>query len=121
MQAKIAAAKLNAYWSQMRLAKSDVIGLSLVKALSYNIKTDKISSIPDATQSNCSTLLYTFQDYLDQKGKGGTKTFSIVAERSCNYVIGLSGDKPLSSYTRHDAIMLEISHMFVSLNILGVI
>ena len=31
VQANIAAAKLDAYWSQMRLAKSDVIGMSLVK------------------------------------------------------------------------------------------
>ena len=31
VQANIEAAKLDAYWSQMRLAKSDVIGLSLVK------------------------------------------------------------------------------------------
>ena len=105
----------------MRLAKSDVIGLLLVKALSYNIKTDKISSISDATQSNCSTLLYALQVYLDQKGKGGPKTLRLAAERSCNYVIGLCGNKPLSSYTRHDALMLEISHMCVSVNILGVI
>ena len=31
VQASITAAKLEAYWSQMRLAKSDVIGLSLVR------------------------------------------------------------------------------------------
>ncbi len=47
------------------------------------------------------------QVYLDQKGKGRPKTFRIAAERSCNYVIGLSGNKPLSSYTRHDALMFR--------------
>ena len=30
LQAKIEAAKLDAYWTQMRLAKSDVLGLSLL-------------------------------------------------------------------------------------------
>ena len=37
VQANIAAAKLDAYWSQMRLANSDVIGMSLVKTSSNNI------------------------------------------------------------------------------------
>jgi hypothetical protein len=31
VQASITAAKLEAYWNQMRLAKSEVIGMSLVK------------------------------------------------------------------------------------------
>ena len=31
VQASITAAKLEAYWNQMRLAKSDVIGMSLIK------------------------------------------------------------------------------------------
>ena len=38
VQANIAAGKLDAYWSQMHLAKSEVIGLSSVKALSDNSK-----------------------------------------------------------------------------------
>ena len=46
VQANIAAAKLDAYWSQMRLANSDVIGMSLVKASSDNIHTAASSSNP---------------------------------------------------------------------------
>ena len=59
VQANIAAAKLDAYWSQMRLAKSDVIGMSLLKASSDNINTAASSSnpIPDDTQLDCPTLL----------------------------------------------------------------
>ena len=99
VQANIAAAKLDAYWSQMRFAKSDVIGMSLVKVSSDNINTAALSSNPisDGRQSDCPTLLDALQVYLDQKGKGRLKTFRIAAERSCNYVIGLSGIKPLSS------------------------
>jgi integrase len=107
VRANIAAAKLDAYWSQMRLANSDVIGLSLVKASSDNINIPTSSSIPDETQSNCPTLLDALKVYLDQKGKGRPKTFRIAAERSCNYVIGLCGNKSLSSYTRHDALMFR--------------
>lgn len=109
VQANIAAAKLDAYWSQMRLANSDVIGMSLVKASSNNINTAASSSnpIPDNQHSDCPTLLDALQVYLEQKGKGRPKTFRIAAERSCNYVIGLSGNKPLSSYTRPDALMFR--------------
>ena len=32
-QANVAAAKLEAYWSQMRLAESEVLGMSLVKVI----------------------------------------------------------------------------------------
>ena len=34
VQANIATAKLDAYWGQMRLAKSEVIGMSLVRKVS---------------------------------------------------------------------------------------
>jgi integrase len=107
VQANIAAAKLDSYWNQMRLAKSDVIGLSLVKASSDNINIPASSSIPGDTQSDCPTLLDALKVYLDQKGKGRPKTFRIAAERSCNYVIGLCSNKSLSSYTRHDALMFR--------------
>ena len=71
VQANIAAAKLDAYWSQMRLAKSDVIGMSLVKASSDNINTVASPSnpIPDNQHSNCPTLLDALQVYQHQKVK----------------------------------------------------
>jgi Integrase len=109
VQANIEAAKLDAYWSQMRLAKSDVIGLSLLKespiteslaaALSSKAAADNLNEGP--------TLLDALQVYLDQKGKGRPKTFRLAAERACNYVIGVSGNKSLLSYTRSDALMFR--------------
>ena len=58
VQANIAAAKLDAYWSQMRLANSDVIGMSLVKASSDNINTvAHPQTHPDNQHSDCPTLL----------------------------------------------------------------
>ena len=109
VQANLEAAKLDAYWSQMRLAKSDVIGLSLVKASSTSDRSATTSS-PNAeavVSKSSPTLLDALQVYLDQKGKGRPKTFRLAAERACNYVIGISGNKPLLSYTRSDALMFR--------------
>jgi integrase len=103
VQANIAAAKLDTYWSQIRLTKSEVIGMSLVPDISsYNAVVDLPSP-----HSDCPSLLDALEVYIDQKGKGRPKTFRVAAERSCNYLIGLCGNKPLSGYTRHDALQFR--------------
>ena len=108
VQANIAAAKLDAYWSQMRMTASDVIGPSLIKAWEADPDSrPKVLANPDTAQAGCPTLLDALQVYLDQKGKGRPKTFRIAAQRSCNYVIALCGNKPLSSYSRQDALMFR--------------
>ena len=109
VQANLEAAKLDAYWSQMRLAKSDVIGLSLLKASSTSDRSTAIS-FPNAEavlSKSSPTLLDALQVYLDQKGKGRPKTFRLAAERVCNYVIGISGNCP-SSYKMGHRIDLSI-------------
>jgi len=103
VRASITSAKLEAYWNQLRLAKSDVIGMSLVRGTS-------ISSLKVGTnqpQSDCPSLLDALGVYLEQKGKGRPKTFRMAAERSCNYLIGLCGNKQLSDYTRQDALQFR--------------
>jgi integrase len=113
VQASITSAKLEAYWSQMRLAKSDVIGMSLVRhSSSSSLKVDI-----KQPQSDCPSLLDALEVYLEQKGKGRPKTFRVAAERSCNYLIGLSGNKPLSGYTRQDA--LQFRDWLVALGLTG--
>ena len=103
VQASITSAKLEAYWNQVRLAKSDVIGMSLVRhSSSSSLKVDT-----QQPQSDCPSLLDALEVYLEQKGKGRPKTFRVAAERSCNYLIGLSGNKPLSHYTRQDALQFR--------------
>ena len=87
----------------MRLAKSDVIGMSLVRdTISSSLKVDT-----KQPQSDCPSLLDALEVYLEQKGKGRPKTFRVAAERSCNYLIGLCGNKPLSDYTRQDALQFR--------------
>ena len=100
VQASITSAKLEAYWNQVRLSKSDVIGMSLVKHSSSS--SLKVDATPP--QSDCPSLLDALEVYLEQKGKGRPKTFRVAAERSCNYLIGLCGNKQLSDYTRQDAL-----------------
>ena len=87
----------------MRLAESDVIGLSMVRASSSS--GQEVAS--NQRQTNCPSLLDALEVYLEQKGKGRPKTFRVAAERSCNYLIGLSGNKPLSHYTRQDALQFR--------------
>ena len=109
VQANIEAAKLDAYWSRMRLAKSDVLGLALVKGppVSESSVADPSSNINSEASNDGPTLLDAVQVYLDQKGKGRPKSFRLAAERVCRYVINLSENKLLISYTRSDALMLR--------------
>ena len=103
VQASITAAKLEAYWGQMRLVTSEVIGMSLVKSSSTNgLEVDALQS-----QTYFPSLLDALEVYLQHKGQGRPKTFRLAAERSCNYVIGLCGNKPLSGYTRQDALQFR--------------
>ena len=93
----------------MRLARSDVLGLSLVKGLPQReiTKADTFSAAIVDQPEDAPTLLDVLRLYLDQKGKGRPKTFRLAAERVCRYVIELCGNKPLTSYTRSDALTLR--------------
>ena len=44
------------------------------------------------------------QVYLDLKGKNRPRSFEAAATRTCNYLIGIAGNKPLGDYTRVDAL-----------------
>ncbi|WP_160147744.1 hypothetical protein [Tabrizicola flagellatus] len=41
--------------------------------------------------------------YLRLKGKGRPITFQRSAERSCGYIINVSGDKDITAYTKADS------------------
>ena len=92
VQANTATAKLDTYWSQIRLAKFEVIGMSLVRVISSN---NAVVDLP-SPHSDCPSLLDALEVYIDQKGKGRLKTYRLAAERSCNYVMGICGNTPLS-------------------------
>ena len=64
-------------------------------------------SNPDAAQASCPNLLHALKVDLDQKGKGRPKTFRVAAQRSCNYVVSLCGNKPLLFCSHQDALMFR--------------
>ena len=65
VQANIAAAKLDAYWGQMRLAKSEVIGMSLVREVS-NGRLEVALKLPKA---DCPSLLDALGLFLSRRVK----------------------------------------------------
>ena len=58
VQANVAAAKLEAYWSQMRLAESEVLGMSLVKEIpaSNTIVRPSLNESIISSQADCLSL-----------------------------------------------------------------
>ena len=106
LQAKIEAAKLDAYWMQMRLAKSEVLGLSLIRD-GMDVPAVKSSNVPSDKSLEGPTLLDALNVYLEQKGNGKAKSFRQSAERACGYVIENCGNKPLAAYTRQDALLFR--------------
>jgi integrase len=106
LQAKIEAAKLDAYWTHMRLAKSEVLGLSLIKDR-VDVLAVKSLNVPSDRSLEGPTLLDALNVYLEQKGNGKAKSFRQSAERACGYVIENCGNKPLAAYTRQDALIFR--------------
>jgi hypothetical protein len=90
------------------MTASDIIGSSLIKPPQADPDSrPKVPSNSDSAQAGCPTLLDALQVYLDQKSKGRPKTFRIAAQRSCNNVISLCVNKPLSSYSHQHALMFR--------------
>jgi integrase len=106
LQAKIEAAKLDAYWTHMRLAKSEVLGLSLIKD-GVHVAAVKSSNVPSDRSLEGPTLLDALNVYLEQKGNGKAKSFRQSAERACGYLMNNCGNKPLAAYTRQDALVFR--------------
>jgi len=106
LHAKIEAAKLDAYWMQMRLAKSEVLGLSLIRER-VDAPLVKSPVVKSEGTLQSPTLLDALALYLEQKGSGKAKSFRQSAERACGYVIENCGNKPLAGYTRQDALIFR--------------
>ena len=74
LQARIEAAKLDAYWTQMRLAKSEVLGLSLIRD---GVDVPAVQShimAPNRTLEG-PILIDALGVYLDLKGNDKAKSF----------------------------------------------
>ena len=98
-RALVAAAKLDEYWSHLRMTDPKMMGQHLFRSYSEG-KTEKMY-ISSAQHINLSAAL---QTYLSIKGKGKGKTFHTAAERACKYLIEATAHKNLHEYTRQDAL-----------------
>ena len=102
-RALVAAAKLDEYWSHLRMTDPDLIGYSLLKpgfqANFQNTKFDMSTGI-----ENFITLSEALETYVTQKGAGKPKTFKAAAQRACTYLVDACGAKTLAEYTRTDAL-----------------
>ena len=83
----------------MRLAKSEILGLSLIRdGVHVPVVNSPVVKSEGTLQGP--TLLDALRVYLEQKGNGKAKSFRQSAERACGYVIENCGNKPLAAYTR---------------------
>ena len=100
MQAQQANAKLEAYWASLRVAHATIPG----SATCLTPPVNPASRAEPKRQNNQPDLMQALQLYLDLKGKNRPRSFEAAATRTCNYLIGIAGNKPLGDYTRVDAL-----------------
>jgi integrase len=98
-RALVASAKLDEYWSHLRMSNPNLMGQHMLK--SHTV----VNSVkqPDVLKQSI-PLSQALQTYLSLKGKGKGKTFHAAAERACKYLIEATAHKDLHQYTRQDAL-----------------
>ena len=102
-RALVAAAKLDEYWSHLRMTDPDLIGRSLLRqgysSFTRNTQLDVSTAI-----EQCISLHEALETYITQKGAGKPKSFEAAAQRACTYLVDACGAKTLAEYTRADAL-----------------
>ena len=99
----MAAAKLDEYWSHLRMTDPDLIGRSLLK-LGYKTYSRNTQLDVSIGSKQPITLSEALETYLTQKGDSKPKTFKAAAQRACTYLVDACGAKTLAEYTRADAL-----------------
>jgi len=102
-RALVAAAKLDEYWSHLRMTAPDLIGRSLLKSGYSSFARNTQLDVSSATEQ-CITLPEALKTYVTQKGAGKPKSFEAAAQRACSYLVDACGAKDLAEYTRADAL-----------------
>jgi integrase len=102
-RALVAAAKLDEYWSHLRMADPDLIGCSLLKS-GYGSFSRNTQLGMSSTTEQCITLSEALETYVTQKGAGKPNRFEAAAQWACSYLVDACGTKTLAEYTRADAL-----------------
>ena len=98
----VAAAKLDEYWSHLRMTDPDLIGRSLLKPGYGSFARNTQLDVTTATEQPI-TLSEALETYVTQKG-AKPKTFKAAAQRACSYLVDACGAKTLAEHTRADAL-----------------
>ena len=102
-RALVAAAKIDEYWSHMRMTDPDLIGRNLLK-LEYEQYSGNSQLVLSSPCRANLTLSQALETYLVQKGANRGKTFHTAAQRACTYLVEACGVKGLDGYSRADAL-----------------
>ena len=102
-RALVAAAKLDEYWSHLRMTDPDLIGRSLLKSGHGSFPQNSQIRVSTGSEQHI-TLSEALETYLTQKGASKPKTFKAAAQRACSYLVDACGAKTLAEYTRADAL-----------------
>ena len=92
----MAAAQLDAYWTQIRLAQMDVPGMAFVKSHPKTIPLGISRDVGQATEKpdDCPAMSDAVDLYLRLRGNGRPKTFAVDIRRAAGYLTQLAQDRP---------------------------
>ena len=96
-RALVATAKLDEYWSHLRIVSPELAGQHLLKQPIKDTHSAYIKG-PSVCLTDALNI------YLNYKGKGRNKAFHKAAERACRYLIEATSLKKINEYTRQDAL-----------------
>ena len=102
-RALVAAAKLDEYWSHLRMTDPDLIGRSLLKSGYGSFARTTQFDVSSATEQ-CISRPEALETDVTQKGAGKPKSFEAAAQRARTYLVDACGAKTLAEYTRVDTL-----------------
>ena len=102
-RALVAAAKLDEYWSHLRMTDPDLIGRDLLRQSFKSYFRNTQPGVSTVSKAHI-TLADAMDTYLTRKGANKGKTFHAAAQRACAYLVEACGAKDLADYSRADAL-----------------
>ena len=99
----MSAAKLDEYWSYLRMADPDLIGRSLLKS-GYGSFARTTQFDGSSATEQCISRPEALESDVTQKGAGKPKSFEAAAQRARTHLVDACGAKTLAEYTRVDTL-----------------
>lgn len=97
----MAAARLEEYWHQLRVANPTLPGVHRLKIARPLLQA---TNLQPSTENLGPALSQAMEEYFRHKGRDKSKVFFNVTRRACGYLLDVAGDKELGCYSRADAI-----------------